>query len=259
MEQKKQIYFIANWKANPISQQQVNHLISFLVKSLPKDGEVIICPPFVYLAQVKELIGKKAALGAQNCYFEPKGAFTGEISAPMLKDLGCGYVIIGHSERRKYFKETDGMINKKLKAALSQRMCPILCVGEQARDSFNSKGEPINEMSLVVGEQLEKALAGVAKARLSDILIAYEPVWAIGTGNPCLSEDAMKAKLFIRKVLSNLYDRPTAEKINILYGGSVDSKNASPYIQDAQMDGLLVGGASLNASEFIQIIKRSAF
>ncbi len=256
--QQKRIYFIANWKCNPITKKQVIHWIDFVKKELPVDKEIVLCPPFVYLSQATKSSDSKILLGAQNCYFEPKGAFTGEVSALMLKDLGCRYVIVGHSERRKYFKETDGVINKKIKAVLGQRMRPILCVGEQARDSFNSKGELINEMSLVVGEQLERALTGIAKARLKDILIAYEPIWAIGTGNSCSPEDAMKAKLFIRKILANLYDRSTAEKANILYGGSVNSKNARQYLEEAQMDGLLIGGASLNASEFAQIIKDKA-
>ncbi len=255
MAQKK-VYLIANWKANPTSQKQVGHLIKSLKPTLPfKGGQVIVCPPFVYLVQVLEGLAGQGSVGAQDCYFEPSGAFTGEVSAPMLKDLGCEYVILGHSERRGHFKESDRQINRKLKAALKQRIRPILCLGEQARDSFNSKGEPINEMSLVVGEQLEKALAGVVKARLAEILIAYEPVWAIGTGNPCLPEDAMKASLFIKKVLARLYDRSAAEKVSILYGGSVNSKNAADYLEAASMDGLLIGGASLNASEFSRIIK----
>ncbi len=254
----KQIYFIANWKCNPITKKQVQHLLDFLRQSLPlKQGKTIICPPFVYLPQVLASIKNQAELGAQNCYFESKGAFTGEISAAMLKNLGCAYVIIGHSERRKYFKETDKQINKKIKAVLKERMYPILCIGEQARDSFTEKGEPINEMSLVVGEQLKKAFLNIPKARAPEILVAYEPIWAIGTGNPCSAEDALKAKLFIHKILTEIYDRRTAEKTSVLYGGSINSKNANEYLQQANMDGLLIGGSSLNASEFVKIINQN--
>jgi triosephosphate isomerase len=174
----------------------------------------------------------------------------------MLKDLGCRYVIIGHSERRKYFQETDEMINKKLKIALKNRLRPILCVGEEVRDTFDSQGKPLNEMSLVVGEQLKKDLIDIAAPRAREIVIAYEPVWAIGTGNPCSPDDAMRAALFIRKTLTKLYNRSIAEKVKVLYGGSVTSRNVVDYIEGVRMDGLLVGGASLNGSEFVKIVER---
>jgi triosephosphate isomerase len=176
----------------------------------------------------------------------------------MLKNLGCQYVIIGHSERRQYFQEADEMINKKLKAALKVRLKPILCIGEEARDAFNSEGRVLNEMSLIVGEQLEKALVDIPMARIREIVIAYEPVWAISTntGIPCSPDDAMKAALFIRKILSKLYSRPIAEKVKIIYGGSVDSRNMVDYIKGARMDGVLVGGASLNASEFVKMVEK---
>ena len=166
------------------------------------------------------------------------------------------YVIVGHSERRKYFKETDKIVNKKLGIVLKSRLKPILCVGEEIRDTFNAQGKPLNEMSLKVAEQLEKALINIPGARIGDIAIAYEPVWAIGTGNPCSSDDAMRATLFIRKTLTKLYNRNIADKVRIIYGGSVSSKNINDYTQEAGMDGALVGGASLNASEFVKIVDK---
>ena len=260
---------VANWKCNPASQKEAEHLFDTLKKELRKikRTEVVICPPFVWLgairkfsfqvgSQLKNRVSKLTLrLGGQNCFWEDRGAFTGEISSLMLKNLDCQYVIIGHSERKKYFQENDEIINKKLKSVLKNRLKPILCVGEEARDAFTTDGRQINEMSLVVGEQVKNGLRGVSSARVSEIVIAYEPIWAIGTGTPCSSNDAMKASLFIKKTLTNLYGRSVAERVRILYGGSVDSRNASEYIKEAGMDGLLVGSASLNASEFIRIVK----
>lgn len=251
---------IANWKMNPVTLKQAEHLFDSIIKEIKgfSQAEIVICPPFVYLGKlVTSLLShkKKVVFGGQDCFYQEKGAYTGEISPLMLKNLGCQYVIVGHSERKKYFQETDEIVNKKLKLVLKNRLKPILCVGEQVRDAFNSQGRPVNEMSLVVGEQLEKALNGISSSRIIDIAIAYEPIWAIGTGIPCLSDDAMKAALFIRKILTKLYSRFTADKISILYGGSVASYNVVDYIKGAGMNGVLVGGASLNASEFVKIIK----
>jgi triosephosphate isomerase len=256
MNQKPLI--IANWKMNPITSKEAEHLFNMVKQGIDKIGntEVVICPPFVYLSSFGPLGSKNLQLGGQDCFWEEKGAVTGEISPLMLKNLGCQYVILGHSERRKNFKETDEMINKKLKAALKARLKPILCIGEEARDAFDSEGRPINEMSLVVAEQLEKDLVGVAAARMRDVVIAYEPIWAIGTGNPCLPDDTMKAALFIKKTLAKLYNRPIAEKVRIIYGGSVNSANVVDYVQGARMNGVLVGGASLNATDFSKIIEK---
>ncbi|MBU1292121.1 triose-phosphate isomerase [Patescibacteria group bacterium] len=251
---------IGNWKCNPTSLNETKHLFEVIQRGIVKNKnvEVIICPPFIYLAHLIALVKGGLTFGAQDCFWEQKGAFTGEISPLELKNTGCQYVIIGHSERRKYLQETDEMINKKIKAVLKSRLKPILCVGEETRDTFNSEGKPLNEMSLMVGEQIEKDLANVSAARIRDIVIAYEPIWAIGTGNSCSSDDAMKASLFIRKTLTKLYDRPTAEKAKIVYGGSVNSKNVNEYIKGANMDGVLVGGASLNGSEFVKIYEISS-
>ena len=233
---------IANWKCNPTTSKEAEHLFVAIKKEIRniKDAEVVICPPFVYLDLIKDDFTK----GGQNCYCENRGAYTGEISPLMLKNLACQYVIIGHSERRKYFQETDEIINRKVKTALKTRLRPVLCVGEGVGD----------EMGLVVREQIEKDLAGIAAARVREVIVAYEPVWAIGTGLPCSSDEAMRAALFIRKTLTKLYDRPIAEKIKILYGGSVTSQNAVDYIKGAMMNGLLVGQASLNATEFVKIV-----
>ncbi|MBU1289763.1 triose-phosphate isomerase [Patescibacteria group bacterium] len=251
----KEPLIIANWKCNPASKKEAEHLFGVLKKELRriKKTEVVICPPFIFSSLFPARCSLK--LGGQNCFWENRGAFTGEVSPLMLKNLGCEFVIIGHSERKKYFQESDLIINKKLKAVLKNRLQPILCVGEEARDAFTAEGKPLNEMSLVVGEQVEKGLSGISSSRLGEIVIAYEPVWAIGTGMPCLPNDAMKAALLIRKTLTNLYSRNIAEKVRIIYGGSVNSQNASDYTKGAAMNGLLIGGASLNASEFVKIVK----
>ncbi|MFH1671265.1 MAG: triose-phosphate isomerase [Candidatus Portnoybacteria bacterium] len=254
---------IANWKMNPSTQKEVERLLdSFKIKN-KKEVEIVICPPFIYLGLIKDrFVGVPArgglAFGSQDCFWENRGPYTGEISPAMLKDLGCQYVIIGHSERKKHFNETDEMVNMKIRAVLKARLKPILCVGEEARDSFDHEGRPINEMSLVVKEQLEKALIDISAERIRDITFVYEPVWAISTesGNPCSADDAMKAGLLIRRTLVQLYGRKIAEKARIIYGGSVNSRNVQEYIKGAQMDGVLVGGASLNASEFNKIIEK---
>jgi len=255
---------IANWKCNPTTLREAEHLFSAVEKEVGKvkEAELVFCPPFIYL---HSLIGAAsgglpskdgpAVFGAQDCFWEEKGAYTGEVSPLMLKNLGCQYVIVGHSERRKNFSETDEMVNKKLKAALGARLKPILCLGEETRETTNAEGRPLSEMSLVVGDQLEKNLAEISSSRIRDVVIAYEPIWAIGTGNPCSPNDAMKAALFIRKTLAKLYDRLIAEKARVLYGGSVNSQNAASYVKGADMNGLLVGGASLNATEFVKIVQ----
>ncbi len=248
---------IANWKCNPTTLEQAKRLFGVVQNGVDKleNTEVVICPPFVYLSSLIASVKGGFAFGAQDCFWEQKGAFTGEVSPLELKNLGCQYVIVGHSERRKYLNETDRMVNKKIKAVLKSRLKPIFCIGEETRDAFDSQGKSLNEMSLIVGEQLEKDLAGVSAARIREVVIAYEPVWAIGSGQPCSPDDAMKATLFIRKTLTKLYNRSVAEKIKIIYGGSVDYKNVNDYIQRARMDGVLVGGASLSGSDFVKIIE----
>ena len=212
---------VANWKMNPQTLVEAKRLFDSVKKGIRKVGgvEVIICPPFVYLPILK-------ANGAQDCFWEEKGAFTGEVSPPTLKNLSCQYVIIGHSERRRYFEETDEMINKKIKAALKVGLKPILCI------------EKIS--------QIKKGIKGITKKDFKKIILAYEPAWAIGTGKACGIPEVRKKNLSIRKIL----------KRNILlYGGSVNSQNARDFIKKAKFQGLLIGGASLDPKEFIAIVK----
>ena len=238
---------VANWKMNPSSQKEAKEIFDAIREGARgMNSEVVVCPPSVYLYASGFGEGI-VSMGAQNMYFEDKGAFTGEISALMIKDLGAEYVIIGHSERRKYFGETDEFVNKKIKAAINADLEQIFCVGETDEERNSNKQEE------VVERQIKEGLRDV-----SDILgmvIAYEPVWAIGTGKACGVEDAKKMKEFIEKVISDMYDKDVLLKVRILYGGSVKSENSGAYIKEAGANGLLVGGASLNADEFVKIVR----
>jgi len=237
---------VANWKLNPLSQKEAKKLFDKVKKqkSKLKNADIVICPPYVYLPLLKGL-----SIGAQNVYLEEKGAFTGEISASMLKDLKIEYVILGHSERRKYFLENDEVVNKKVKKALSFNLKPIFCIGETAQERDSGK------KSEVLERQLREGLKSVTKEEMKKVSVAYEPVWAIGTGNNCSVDETMTSVLFIRKILTSIFNRQTADTTKILYGGSVKSENSGPYIKNGGANGLLVGGASLNAEEFIKIIK----
>lgn len=228
----------ANWKLNPTSQKEALDIFEGIengVKDL--NSAVVICPPSIYLGLLKGL-----PLGAQNIYFEEKGAFTGEISASMLKDLGAEYVIIGHSERRKYFGETDELVNKKIKSALAAGLKVIFCVGETQEERNAGKQEEVVESQIKNGL---KEVESLSSYKVSSLNIAYEPVWAIGTGNNCSTEDAKKMKEFIAKMFTG----------RVLYGGSVKSENSADYIKQAGYNGLLVGGASLKPDEFAKIVK----
>jgi triosephosphate isomerase len=225
---------VANWKCNPTSQEEAKNIFDGIKKGVKgSNAEVVVCPPFIYLTQLKGI-----ALGAQNIFYEDKGAFTGEISAQMLKGSGVEYVIIGHSERRKYFGETDEVINKKIKKALETGLKVIFCIGETTEERDAGKK---NE---VLQKQIRKGLTGIAFSE--NLNVAYEPVWAIGTGNNCSVDEAKEAFNFIRKFIKDA---------RILYGGSVKSENSGPYVKEARANGLLVGGASLNAEEFVKIVK----
>lgn len=239
---------IANWKMNPKSFGEAEGLFETVKKSVKKSAElaVVICPPSLWLRSLKA--GANIALGAQNCHWEISGAFTGEQSAFMLADAGAEYVILGHSERRQFMGETDEVINLKIKAALKAKLKVVLCVGEKL-------GE---EMGSVVEGQMTAALEGLNVNQMKEMAIAYEPVWAIGTGKACSADDALSTGLFIRKTITKLYSRFLAEKTPVLYGGSVSSQNSASYITQARLDGLLIGGASLEAEEFLQIIKNIA-
>lgn len=247
--------FIAgNWKMNTDSSLSVAlaKAICDGAKTMLDDMSVAVCPPFVYLAAVGQAIkGTGVALGAQDVYFQPNGAFTGEISVAMLKDVGCTYVICGHSERRHILGEADELINRKLHAVLAGGLRPILCVGEllEQRDA--------NLTESVVEKQLTDGLAGVTASQMSFVTIAYEPVWAIGTGRTATPDQAQQVHAFIRKRLAQMYGRDVADATVIQYGGSVKASNAGELMAQPDVDGLLVGGASLKADEFIGIIKAS--
>lgn len=246
----------ANWKMNPLSRKDAEQLsvaIENGVKGL-RGVDVLICPPFPYLIDVGSKL-TVLALGSQNCFYEQKGAYTGEVSPTMLKDLGCSYVIVGHSERKKYFGETREIVNKKLKAALKAGLYAIICIGENTRDSFDSRGHWTKEPDPQIKDEILGAFLGIRKNQLNKISIAYEPVWAVGTGNAANPDDVFSVKLFIRKILSELYDRKAADSVKVLYGGSTDKKNAASFIKDGEADGLLVGGSSLDAEEFIEMVK----
>ncbi|KKQ68074.1 MAG: Triosephosphate isomerase [Parcubacteria group bacterium GW2011_GWA2_38_27] len=247
---------VANWKCNPTTLKEAKQLFDSIKKSAKniKKSEVVLCPPFVFLKELSFF--KKGSLvffklGAQNCFWEKFGAYTGEISLPMLRDLGCEYVIVGHSERRKYFGETNEIVNKKLKAIIDAKLTAILCVGETQEQRNNGETEK------VLKEQIIKAIKNIScsKFHVSNVCIAYEPVWAIGTNNPCDHEEAQKMGLLIRKIISEIYSRPVSQKFRLIYGGSVKGDNAAGYIKEAGLNGLLVGGASLDPKEFLGTIK----
>jgi len=248
---------VANWKMNPGSLKEAEQLSAEVRQGIRglKNAEVVFCPPFPYLRSISSKTQAGVTLGGQDCFYEQKGAYTGAISPAMLKDARCEYVIVGHSERKQYFGETDEVINKKVKAALKAGLKVILCIGEDTRDSFDSKGHWTHELDPKIKEQLVGAFLGVKKSQAPNIVVAYEPVWAIGTGNPATPDDVLPAKIFIRKVISSLYNRKEADKVRVLYGGSTNRKNAASFIRQGSADGLLVGGASLDAEEFIAMIR----
>lgn len=246
--------FIAgNWKMHKIIPEAVD-----LVKALNEesselaDAEIVVIPPSTTLSEVsKTLEGSAIKIGAQNLFWEEKGAFTGEVSAPMLKDAGCQYVVIGHSERRLYFGETDETVNKKIKAALAHGLIPIVCIGELLEE--REKGETINK----VNSQINAGLEGLGKEQMSKIIIAYEPIWAIGTGLTATPTQAEEVHSFIREKLTEKYGNETASCAIILYGGSVKPDNTYSLLKEQNINGALVGGASLEADSFIQIAKES--
>lgn len=245
-------YFIAgNWKMNNTAARAAE-LIGEIKAQIGGETavEVAVCPTFTALdAAGKALAGSKIKLGAQNMYFQPSGAYTGEISADMLKEFGCEYVILGHSERREYFKEDDALINKKVKAVIANEMKPILCVGEKLEE--REAGKTIE----VVSKQTLGGLDGLSKEDAEKIVIAYEPVWAIGTGKTATPAMAQEVHAEIRKILANLFGGETAEKIQILYGGSMKPENADDLLKEKDIDGGLIGGAALKAGSFVSLVK----
>jgi len=249
--------FVAgNWKMNTDSYSSVDlakRIATEAVDVASHSVTVAVCPPFVYLQSVaKALSASSIAVGAQDIYFEPKGAFTGEISASMLKNIGCTYVLCGHSERRHVIGETDELISKKVAAGIGGGLLPILCVGELLAERDASQTEK------VVSRQMRNGLAGLSAEKVSAITVAYEPVWAIGTGRTATPQQAQEAHDFIRMLLAQMYDDELAGEIRILYGGSVKPANAADLMSQQDVDGLLVGGASLNADDFLAIIRAAA-
>ena len=240
-----------NWKMNTTLDEAVR-LVRSMLSGLDKvvGIEKVICPPFVSLAAVRDLIkGSSIKLGAQNVFYEEKGAFTGEISPLMLADL-CEYVIIGHSERRQYFSETVEMIDKKVKAALQVGLKPILCIGERLEENEAGKTEEVLTRQLMASSDRLYYLGG--------LVIAYEPVWAIGTGKSATGEEANKTIGFIRQMVSHQHGGNIANDVRILYGGSVTADNIAEFMAQPEIDGALVGGASLKADDFLSIAKKTS-
>jgi triosephosphate isomerase len=243
-----------NWKMNKTVEEAVA-LVRDMRSGLNQVTSVdrVLCPPFVALSAVAELLkGTSIGLGAQNMYWEDKGAYTGEISPLMLKGL-CQYVILGHSERRGYFGETDENVNRKVKVALAHDLTPIICVGE------NLEQNEAGQTKAVVSGQVRGCLSGLTARQVRGLIIAYEPIWAIGTGKPATGAGA-NAVIggTIRGTVADLYDQATAQAVRIQYGGSVKAANTTEFMSQPDIDGALVGGASLKADEFVEIVRLSA-
>ena len=245
----RRLLIAGNWKMHKTVQEAVELVreLKELVSDV-KDRDILVCPPFTALYAVsRELEGSNIALGAQNMFYEEKGAFTGEISPLMVKDVGCSYVILGHSERRHIFGETDELINKKVLSAVNHGLIPILCVGETLQEREEGKTKDVIE------RQVKEGLKGLNET--SEFVIAYEPVWAIGTGKTATPELAEKVHSFIREILAEMFGKEKADSIRILYGGSVKPENAAGLMSQPNIDGSLVGGASLKAESFAKIVK----
>ena len=245
-------YFIAgNWKMNKTAAEATTLIDAIKAKVGSQDKvDVAVCPPFTALdAASKALAGSTIKLGAQNMHFEAHGAFTGEVAADMLKEFSCTYVILGHSERREYFKECNCLINKKVKAVLANGMKPILCVGEKLEE--REAGKTLD----IVSEQTVKGLEGISKEDAKNVVVAYEPVWAIGTGKTATPAMAQEVHAAIRKVLADAFGADVADSIQILYGGSMKPENADALLAEKDIDGGLIGGAALKADSFVALIE----
>ena len=242
----------ANWKMN-MTQAEADRFVQSLLLDLGDitDVEVVIIPPFTAIAKVMEALGASQGIkvGAQNMHWEPNGAFTGEISSALLRDLLVRYVVLGHSERRQYFSETDEIVNRKVRAAHEATLRPIVCVGEtlEQRDKGN--------VEKILSIQLRGSLKDLDEKQLQETVVAYEPVWAIGTGRNATPQQAQEAHAFIRHTLGEMSDETTADRMRIQYGGSVKPENAHDLMTQADIDGALVGGASLDPRSFAQIVK----
>jgi len=244
-------FIVGNWKMNKTVEESLD-LVRQLKASLPniEEVEVAVAPPFTALYAVsQELKGSSIRLAAQNLFYEEKGAFTGEVSPLMLKEIGCQYVIIGHSERRQFFGETDETVNRRIKAALNQGLKPIFCMGETLEE--REEGKTFS----VIERQVEGGLKDIGEEVVQGVVIAYEPVWAIGTGKTATPQKAEEVHRFIRERLARLYSREIAERIRIQYGGSVTPENIKGLMNQENIDGALVGGASLKSEAFSKIVR----
>ena len=241
---KKIIVF--NWKMNPEKEIEAQRLAQVVEKSKTSQFEVIICPPFVYLESLIKKF-KNLKFGAQNCFWEEKGAFTGEISPKMLKNLKVKFVILGHSERRKYLKENEIEIGKKLKAAVKNKLIPIFCLGESLKEREKNLTKKVLKRQLL-------SLKEIKEIKKPKLLIAYEPVWAIGTGKTCPPEEAVKVILYLKKILNSFFK--SKPSLAFLYGGSVNSKNIKEFLKQKEIDGVLVGGASLKEKEISLMLSK---
>ncbi len=243
-----------NWKMNQdytSGTALFSEVLTMIDDEILGNQEVIVCPPFIHLSTLGQLAknSSKVFIGAQNCHQADAGAFTGEVSAAMIQSVGAKYVIIGHSERRQYFGESDELLAEKVKSALKNGLSPIFCIGEtlQKRESGN--------FLAIIAQQLNKGLFHLAAEALKQVILAYEPVWAIGTGLTASPEQAQEVHAFIRKTIADAYGAALAEEISILYGGSCNPKNAAELFAQADIDGGLIGGASLKSRDFVDIVK----
>ncbi len=247
----RKIIIAGNWKMNKTSFEAVE-----LSNSLKRElcdvtaVDIVVCPPFTALTEVNDvLLETNITLGAQNLYWEDSGAFTGEISAAMIKSAGATYVIVGHSERRQFFYETNETVHKKIAAALKHSLTPIVCVGE------NLKEREENKTFSIIKNQCEGSLKGFAPEEMKKMVLAYEPVWAIGTGKTATAAQAQEVHQHIRNLLTQMYTQEVAQEVRIQYGGSVKPENIAQLVSQKDIDGALVGGASLQAESFVKIIK----
>ncbi len=239
-----------NWKMNKTVTEAREFMES--LSTLPKssDVETVICAPFIHLTTLIDLAkDTPLVIGAENAHYENSGAFTGEVSPHALNDMGIEYVILGHSERREYFNETDELINKKVHAVYSNGMIPIVCVGESESE------REANEQNNIVTEQVTKAMEGLTDEQAKSIVIAYEPIWAIGTGKSATENDAGEMATVIREHVQTIYNEQVASSVRIQYGGSVKPENIKQYMAQTDIDGALVGGASLKADSFVQLLE----
>ncbi|MCC5848433.1 MAG: triose-phosphate isomerase [Verrucomicrobia bacterium] len=243
-----------NWKMNK-TVAEAEALAESIKRELSNDTkvDVVLCPPATAISAVSQVVsGSQLAVGAQNMHWEAEGAFTGELSAGMLRDLYCRYVILGHSERRQYFAETDASVNKKTHAALAAGLKPIVCVGETLEE------READQIESVITTQVNGGLKDLTPSQLKNVIIAYEPVWAIGTGKTATPEQAQDVHALIRGLLAKISDQATADAVRIQYGGSMKPANAAELLSKPDIDGGLIGGAALDAPSFIEIVKAAA-